>query len=62
MARKEKESSWWWYAVVLLFESTISGEPNADKIDENFYAGVKLYEEDIMLIRAQSHDHANWLT
>ena len=57
MSQKNK-SSWEWYAVLLLFESTISGEPNKDKIDENFSDEYKMYEERIVVIRAQSPDHA----
>ena len=56
--RKDKNSSWWWYAVVLLFESTISGEPDEKKIDDNYSTELKLYQEQIVLFRAQSHDHA----
>jgi hypothetical protein len=42
----------------LLFESTISGEPNKEKIDENFSSEFKVYEEQIIVVRAQSSDHA----
>lgn len=54
----KRKSSWNWYAVVLLFESTISGEPNKDKIDEHYSNKCKLYEEQIIVIRAQSSDQA----
>lgn len=58
MAKIKKESSWKWYAVKLLFESTISGEANKEKIDENFSNEYKMFEEQIVIIRAQSFDHA----
>ncbi|MCL2677428.1 MAG: DUF4288 domain-containing protein [Clostridiales bacterium] len=58
MRKNKKESSWKWYAVNLLFESTISGEPNKELIDENFSNEFKLYEERIVVVHAQSPDHA----
>ena len=54
----KRKSNWEWYAVKLLFESTISGEPNKDKIDEHYDNKFKLYEEQIIVVRAQSFDHA----
>jgi hypothetical protein len=54
----KKKSSWGWYAIKLLFESTISGEPNIDNLDENYSNNVKLYEEQIIVVRAQSVNHA----
>ena len=58
MKSKKRESSWSWYAVKLLYESTITGEPNKEKIDDHFSNEFKLYEERIIVIRAQSSDHA----
>lgn len=52
------KSSWKWYSVKILYESTITGEPNKDKIDENYTDEYKIYEESIILIKAQSFDHA----
>jgi len=54
----KRRSSWEWYAVKLLFESTISGEPNKDKIDEHYDNTCKVYEERIIVVKAQSSDHA----
>lgn len=54
----KKKSSWKWYAVKLLFESTISGEPNKEKIDEHYDSKFKLYEDRIVVVRAQSSEHA----
>ena len=58
MAKNKKKSSWVWYAVKLLFESIIAGEPDKDTIDENFSDKFKLYEEQIVVVKAQSFDHA----
>lgn len=58
MKKKKRKSSWEWYAVKLLFQSTISGEPNDDKIDEHYNDKFKLYEEQIVVVKAQSSDHA----
>lgn len=54
----KKESSWEWYAVKLLFESIIVGEPNPQKIDNNYSNQFKTYEESIILVKAQSFEHA----
>lgn len=58
MKNKKRKSSWEWYAIKQLFESTISGEPNKERIDENYCDKFKLYEERIIVVRAQSSDHA----
>ena len=43
MRKNKRKSSWEWYAVKLLYESTISGEPDEDKKDKNFSNEFKLY-------------------
>lgn len=58
MKRRKRKSNWEWYAVKLLFESTITGEPNKEKIDDHFSNEFKMYEERIVVIKAQSPDHA----
>lgn len=58
MKTKKRKSSWEWYAVKLLFESTLSGVPNQEKIDEHYDSGFKLYEERIVVVKAQSSEHA----
>lgn len=58
MKKHVKKSSWEWYAVKLLFVSTISGEPNKDKIDVHYDNKFKMYEEQIVVVKAQSHEHA----
>jgi len=52
------KKKWNWYAVKLIYESTVSGEPNQSKIDKNYEDKLKCYEESIMLVKAQSFDHA----
>lgn len=56
--KTKRKSSWEWYAIKQLFESTISGEPNKDIVDEKFSDDFKLYEERIIVVKAQSSDHA----
>jgi hypothetical protein len=46
-----------WYAVKLIYEFIITGEPNPEKIDEEYHTD-KMYEESIMLVKAQSFNHA----
>jgi len=46
-----------WYAVKIIYEFIITGEPNPEKIDEKYHTD-KMYEESIMLVKAQSFDHA----
>lgn len=49
---------WKWYAVKLIYETIVSGEPNKLKIDANYEDKLKCYEESIMLVKAQSFNHA----
>ena len=58
MKTNKKKSCWHWYAVKLLFESIITGEPNKEKIDANFSNEFKMYEEQFIVVKAQSSDHA----
>jgi hypothetical protein len=53
-----KSTKWDWYSVKLIFESIISGEPEPDTIDKNYTNNFKTFEESIVLIKAQSFDHA----
>lgn len=59
---RKRKSSWEWYGVKLLYECIISGKPTPDKIDENNSSDHKTYEESIIIIKAQSFDHAYTLT
>ncbi len=55
---KRKTTSWEWYSIKLLFESTISGEPIKGRIDEYFSNDFKLFEDQIIILKAQSVEHA----
>jgi hypothetical protein len=56
--KKTRKSSWEWYAVKLLYECIITGNPNPETIDKNYTNAHKTYEESIMLVKAQSFEHA----
>ncbi|NMD71181.1 DUF4288 domain-containing protein [Bacillus sp. DNRA2] len=58
MNQNQRKSSWEWYAVKLLYESIISGNPNPETIDKNYTNTYKTFEESIMLVKAQSFEHA----
>ena len=53
----EEKSTLEWYSVKLIYEFIITGEPDPAKIDED-YNTDKQYEESIMLVKANSFDHA----
>lgn len=55
---KNKNTKWQWFSVKLIFESIITGEPELDTIDRNYTNNYKTYEESIILVKAQSFDHA----
>jgi hypothetical protein len=54
---KSEEATLEWYAVKLIYEHIISGDPNPEKIDEDYNTDV-IYEESIMLVKAESFNHA----
>jgi len=51
-------SKWQWYSVKLLFESLVSGPPEPNTADKNYTDQYKMYEESIILVKAQSFNHA----
>ncbi|GLC30612.1 DUF4288 domain-containing protein [Clostridium omnivorum] len=53
-----RKSKWEWYSVKLIFESIISGEPEPEIIDRNYTNIYRNFEESIIIVRAQSFDHA----
>lgn len=55
---KRKASRWKWFSVKLIFENIISGEPEPDTIDKNYTNSYKNYVESIIIVKAQSFDHA----
>jgi len=46
-----------WYGVKVLYKYLIIGSPNIEKIDEN-YEDHQVFEESILLIKAQTFDQA----
>lgn len=56
--KKSKNSKWQWYSVKLIFESIISGEPEPETIDRHYTNVNKNFEESIIIVKAQSFDHA----
>ena len=55
---KIKVIKWQWFGVKLIFESIISGDPEPDTIDKNYTNSYKNYEESIIIVKAQSFEHA----
>jgi len=53
----EEALVWKWYGVKVLYKHLVSGEPNREKIDKN-YNEHQIFEESILLIKAQSFDQA----
>jgi hypothetical protein len=53
----DEKSTLEWYSVKLIYEFIITGEPDPAKIDEDYNTN-KQYEESIMLVKANSFDHA----
>jgi hypothetical protein len=55
---KKRVSKWQWFSVKLVFESIIFGEPEPNTIDKNYTNSYKNYEESIIIVKAQSFEHA----
>jgi hypothetical protein len=47
-----------WFGVKLLHKMEITGEPDADRIDEFYYETKTFFEESILLVSASSFDEA----
>ena len=55
----KKRSSWNYYGVKIIKQILVEGEPNPDLIDEYYEEdGGQTFEESIVLVRAQSFEHA----
>ncbi|MCM2978645.1 DUF4288 domain-containing protein [Priestia aryabhattai] len=54
---KEETLVWKWYGVKVLYKHLVSGKPTPEKIDPN-YNEHQIFEESILLIKAQSFDQA----
>lgn len=47
-----------WYSVKFLSKITITGEPDRDRMDDHFSDTRLYFEESVVLVRADSFDHA----
>ncbi|CAI9001623.1 DUF4288 domain-containing protein [Priestia megaterium] len=54
---KSEKSDLEWYGVKVLYKNLVIGEPNAEKLDEN-YEDHQIFEESILLIKARSFEQA----
>jgi len=55
----KKKSSWDYYGVKIIKQILIEGEPDPNLIDETYEDDdEQTFEESVMLVRAQSFDHA----
>lgn len=55
---KRNTTKWQWYSVKLIFENIISGEPELDTIDKNYTNSYRNFDESIIIVKAQSFNHA----
>lgn len=54
----KKQNSWGWYGVKVLYESIVTGKPILEYIDENYTTGMRVLEESIIIVKAQSFEQA----
>lgn len=54
----QKRNGWGWYGVKVLYENIVSDEPKQEYIDCNYSTEVRTLEESIIVVRAQSFEHA----
>ncbi len=55
----KKSSKWNWYGVKIIKQLIVTGEPDMKLIDESYIDdGKQDFEESLMLVKAQSFDHA----
>lgn len=51
-------SVWQYYGVRIIYQAVITGNPLPEPIDEDYTDTHSFFEESIMLVHAQSFDHA----
>lgn len=51
-------SAWEFYAVKLIHRAVVEGEPIPERVDERYSDTHQFFEESVVLVRAQSFDHA----
>ncbi|MCL9638399.1 DUF4288 domain-containing protein [Bacillus zanthoxyli] len=54
---KSEKSDLEWYGVKVLYKNLVIGEPNVERLDEN-YEDHQIFEESILLIKARSFEQA----
>jgi len=52
------KSAWQYYGVKLIYQAIIIGDPIPERIDEYYSNTHTFFEESVMLVHAQSFDHA----
>jgi len=52
------KSFWNYYGVKLIYHFTVTGQPIAERIDENYSDTHTFFEESVMLVKARSPEHA----
>lgn len=58
MRKSAHKSSWSYYGVKLIYQMSVTGNPIPEYIDEDYSDTHTFFEESIILVRAQSFDHA----
>lgn len=56
--KKKKVNKWEWYGLKLIYENIISGEPKPNTLNKDYNDKNKTYEESIIILKAQSFEHA----
>jgi hypothetical protein len=52
------KSAWNYYGVKLIYQMSVTGEPIPERLDDNYSDSHTYFEESVMLVHAQSFDHA----
>lgn len=58
MRKPYRKSSWNYYSIKLIYQMTVTSSPIPERIDEDYSDTHTFFEESIILVRAQSFDHA----
>lgn len=53
-----KRSAWQYYGVKLIYQAMIVGDPILERVDEEYSNTHTFFEESVVLVHAQSFDHA----
>lgn len=55
---KMKRSAWQYYGVKIIYQAVVLGDPLPGRIDEEYSNTHTFFEESVILVHAQSFDHA----